>query len=151
MKTRIEAVEIARSFLGTPYRLGGRIKGVGVDCATLLAEYLIEIGAAAREDLGVYSHDWFCHATEERYKLSLLRHAREVMTGVAAGTPAARPGDLVLFRVARSRLYNHGAIVTAWPRGVHAYDREVSELDVTRHALTAHAEMAIFTPWRDAV
>jgi cell wall-associated NlpC family hydrolase len=143
------AVAIARSWKGTPYVLGGRIKGAGCDCATLLAEYLIEIGGATRAELGIYSHDWFQHATEERYKLSTLRHARLTMEGICRGTPDAKPGNLVLFRVAGSRLYNHGAIITAWPRVVHAYDSVVAETDATKHALTGFSEMAIFDPFEE--
>jgi cell wall-associated NlpC family hydrolase len=149
MMTREQAVAVARSFCGTPYVLGGHLKGAGVDCATLLAEYLIEIGASEREPLSVYSHDWFHHASEERYKYALLKHARQVVETICRGTPETRPGDLVLFKVARSRIYNHGAIVTGWPYGVHAFDPKVSEVNLLRHALTVHTEMAIFTPWSD--
>ena len=41
LKARPEAVAIARSWIRTPYVMGGRIKGAGCDCATLLSEYLI--------------------------------------------------------------------------------------------------------------
>jgi hypothetical protein len=51
MKSRTEALAIARSYIGTPYVLGGRVKGAGVDCATLLAEYLMEIGATTEAEL----------------------------------------------------------------------------------------------------
>jgi cell wall-associated NlpC family hydrolase len=154
MKTRAEAVEIARSWIGTPYVLGGRIKGAGVDCAMLLAEYLIEIGAATRDEeqrdpVPVYAADWFHHTTEERYKFRLLRHAQEIAEAICIGTPAARPGDLVLFRVAESRVFNHGAIVTAWPRGIHALEERVQEVDLANHAVMAHRAMAVFSPWKE--
>ena len=149
MKTREEAVEIARGFIGTPYVLSGMLPGVGLDCATLLYTYLIKIGAAQPEPLAIWSHDWFHHATEERYKYALLKHARQVVETICRGTPEARPGDLILFKVARSRIYNHGAIVTAWPHGVHAFDRNVAEVNLVLHAALAHTEMAIFTPWSD--
>jgi cell wall-associated NlpC family hydrolase len=150
MKTRAEAVVIARSWVGTPYVLGGRIKGAGADCASLLAEYLIEIGAAERQALGLYSHDWFHHTTEERYKFALLKHAKQLAETVAFGRPDAQPGDLVLFKVCKSRVYNHGAIVTKWPMGVHAFDVRVLEVNLVTHAVTGNSQMAIFTPWSDA-
>ena len=149
MMTREQAVAVARTWIGTPYVLGGRLKGAGIDCATLLAEYLIEIGACQREALGFYSHDWFHHATEERYKYALLKHAKQIAETICIGTPNAGPGDIVLFKVARSRIYNHGAIVTAWPHGVHAFDQSVAEVNLALHAALAHTEMAIFTPWSD--
>ena len=115
----------------------------------LLLCYLEEIGVPVSEDVGIWSHDWFHHATEERYKLSLLRHARQIAEGVAYGTSKAQPGDMVLMRVAKSRVFNHGAIVTKWPMGIHAFDKKVSEVNLVTHATTAHAEMAVFSPWSD--
>ena len=148
---RSNAVAVARSWLKTPYVLGGRLKGCGCDCATLLAEYLIEIGAAAAadlDDLGYYSHDWFCHESNERYLLRLVRHARVVAESVCRpGVRQALPGCLVLFRVARSRIFNHGAIVTSWPMGVHAYSDRVYESDLSKHRLTAYRELEIFDPF----
>ena len=41
---RAEVVRVARSFIGTPYHHMGRVKGAGVDCATLLAEVYYEAG-----------------------------------------------------------------------------------------------------------
>jgi NlpC/P60 family putative phage cell wall peptidase len=145
--SRVEAIGVAEGWLGTPYRKGGRVRGAGCDCATLLAEYLIEIGAAEREDLGVYSHDWFCHVSEERYMFALMKHAAKTVETMARGTIAAQPGDLVLFRVAGSRVFNHGAIVTGWPRMIHAVNPKVERASATQHSLTAFMEIAVFNPW----
>ena len=145
--SREEAVQIARSWLLTPYVLGGRVKGAGCDCATLLAEYAIECGFAERESLGLYSHDWFCNTTEDRYKYGLLRHARSTVEGICCGTPNAQPGCLALFKVARSKLYNHGGIITAWPKMIHAVDPHVIESDATKHYMTSFSEMMLFDPW----
>jgi cell wall-associated NlpC family hydrolase len=105
MKTRAEAVLIARTWLETPYILGGRLKGAGCDCGSLLAETK-------------------CRPAEK-----------------------AQPGDLVLFRAVKSKLYNHGAIVTAWPWGIHAYDGKVRESNLATHRLTGWRDMAIFDPF----
>jgi cell wall-associated NlpC family hydrolase len=159
LKTRAEAVVIARSWLRTPYVLGGRIKGSGVDCATTLAEYLIEIGAATEAQLveigfyrdgGVshsYSSDWFCHTSSQIYLRNLMRYGKLVAETVCRGGVEAQPGDLVLFRVVQSRLYNHGAIVTEWPRGIHAQHDGVREVDLSSHPLTAFHPMDIFDPF----
>lgn len=152
MKTREEAIEVARAWLGTPYVLKGRIKGAGCDCGTLLAEYLIEIGATTAEelgDLGLYSHDWFCNTSDERYLRNVLRFARLVAETICRPGVEAQPGDLVLFRVVGSKIYNHGAIVTAWPYGIHAQcDGGVRRVDLTSHYLTAYQQMDIFDPFR---
>jgi cell wall-associated NlpC family hydrolase len=148
MLSREESVEIARSWVGTPYRLGGRVKGAGCDCASLIAEYLTDIGAATQQDLGVYSSDWFCNTTEDRYMLSLIRHVKKTMETIARGTPtAALPGNIVLFKVAGSTLYNHGGIVTTWPRMIHAMKPVVAECNAVKYAATCFTAMAIFDPW----
>ena len=59
----------------------------------------------------------------------------------------AEPGDLVLFRVAGSRVFNHGAIVTHWPFGVHAQHDGVREVDLSSNPLTGFRMMEIFDPF----
>lgn len=148
---RIDAVACARSWKSTPYVLRGRIKGAGCDCATFLAEYLLEIGAAQPselEDIGFYSSDWWCHTSDERYLRNLMRFGKLVAEVICRPGEKAQPGDLVLFKVVGSRVYNHGAIVTAWPRGIHAEASGVSEVDLTAHRLTAYRTMDIFDPFQ---
>jgi cell wall-associated NlpC family hydrolase len=149
---RAHLVSIARSFLGTPYHRGARLKGVGVDCATFLGECLIEAGlsteAAVYGGLGVYRMDWWLHAAEERYMLRLLRHAQKAMEGVACRSSKIEPGNLVLSRVVGSRKYNHGGIVLQWPIIAHALkDGGVREADATRHPMWAFHEIAVFDPF----
>ena len=150
MKSRTEAVAIARSFLGTPYVLGGRLKGAGVDCATLLGLYLIEIGAAPADlwkNLEGYHHDWFLHDANERYLRGLMRFGFDAALTLCRADAEAQPGDLVLFRVVQSKVFNHGAIVTAWPHGVHAGVDGVHEITLTTHKLTAFRPMEVFDPF----
>jgi cell wall-associated NlpC family hydrolase len=154
MRSRIDAVAIARSWIKTPYVRGGRIKGVGCDCGTLLAEYLVETGAcpeeamdALIEDLGFLSNDWFCHAAAEKYMASLIKYAPLRWEGVCMGTPPAEPGDIAMYRVVGSERFNHGSIILGWPRAVHAFSTRVAEVRPTLHPLTSHQHMAIFNPW----
>jgi cell wall-associated NlpC family hydrolase len=150
MKTRTEAIAIARTWLGTPYVLRGHIKGAGCDCGTLLAEYLIEINATTREKLGalgLYSDDWFCNTKDERYLRQMLRFCTLAADIICRPGAQALPGDLVLFRVVGSPVCNHGAIVTAWPRGIHAQYDGVREVDLTSHGLTAYRQMKVFNPF----
>ena len=154
MITREEAVDVARSWKGTSYVLGGRVKNAGCDCGTLLAEYAIECGMCTKEELeniGLYSHDWFCNTSEERYLLNLMRHARKALESICRGTPSeAKPGCMVLFKSVRSPLYNHGGIVVAWPQIIHAVDPRVTQSDATQHYLTSFMKMCIFDPWSEA-
>jgi cell wall-associated NlpC family hydrolase len=148
---RARLVAIARSWIGTPYVKGARIKGAGVDCGTFLGEVLIEAGLATCEavygGLGVYQQDWWQHASEEMYMLRVLRHAQKAMEGVAYRTTKIEPGNLILARVVGSRKYNHGAIVLDWPLIAHAMPPCVSTADATRHPGLAHHEIAVFDPF----
>lgn len=139
-------VEEARSWIGTPYRLRARVKGAGCDCATFLAEVLIACGFADREELGVYAHDWFHHTSEERYLLQLVRHAPHTLDTVAYQTSDIQPGSIVLTHAARSKIYNHGGVVIAWPKIVHAIAPAVEEADAGRHPLWAYHAIAVFDP-----
>lgn len=148
--TRAEAVLVARSFVGTSYVLGGRLKGAGVDCATLLGLYLVEIGAAPPDlwsTLTPYSHDWFLHDANERYLRGLMRFGFEAAETLCRAGAHAQPGDVVLFRCLRSKVFNHGAIVTAWPHGIHAEAHGVKEVNLTAHRLTAYNPMEVFDPF----
>ncbi len=150
MRTRLEAVLVARSFAGTPYVLGGQLKGAGVDCATLLGLYLIDIGAAPADlfkGLSAYSHDWFLHDANERYLRRLVRFGFQAADGLCRADARAQPGDIVLFRVMNARVFNHGAIVTAWPYAVHAEARGVCEVNLTAHQLTAYKPIEVFDPF----
>lgn len=156
MMTREQAAEQALTWEGTPYARAGRIKGAGggVDCGTLLAGYLVEIGrcapeemAALLDDLGFLSNDWFCHADTEKYLNALTRYAALRWQGVCRGTPPAQPGDIALYRVANSKRFNHGSIMLGWPRALHAFSQRVAVARPSLHPLTAHTEMAIFDPW----
>ena len=158
--SRAQSVAIARTWLRTPYVLGGRVKGAGCDCATILAEYLIEIGACTEAQLieigfyradGIshaYASDWFCHSAVEHYLRGLMYFGKLVAQTLCRPGVQAQPGDLVLFRVVSSKRYNHGAIVTAWPKGIEAVHQGVREVDLTSHALTAYRQMDIFDPFQ---
>lgn len=144
---RAAVVAEARSWIGTPYVLQARVKGAGVDCASLIAEVLIASNLAEREELGVYSHDWFHHSENERYMLRLLRHAAKTMEAVAYRSTEILPGNLVLTRAARSRVFNHGGIVTKWPFLVHAVAPGVEEIDASRHEMWTYQTIAVFDPF----
>lgn len=152
--SRDQAVAIARTWIGTPYVLTGRIKGAGCDCGTFLAEVLIECGvmkASDMEEIGFYSHDWYMHISHERYLMKVMRHARKVAE--VAGKPRhaqALPGCLALYRVGTTRIFNHGAFVTKWPMGILARKDGVRERNLTQERLTAGSPMELFDPFAEA-
>lgn len=138
----------AKTWIGTPYVFGQRVKGHGVDCATFIAEVLIACGLAEREELGVYSHDWFCNTREERYMLRLLRHSRKTLDTIACGTLKFEPGSIVLTRAVGSKVFNHGGIYVGNNRVIHALDPEVIESEITSHWLWTFHPISVFDPFK---
>ena len=112
IEQRQRVVSVARSWLGTPYHSGGRKKGHGADCLTIIAEIFTEAGLVPRIEIPYYPHDWHLHHSAERYLEGLLKYTREIQ-----GPP--RPGDIALWKFGRG--FSHGAIVIQWPQIIHAY------------------------------
>jgi NlpC/P60 family putative phage cell wall peptidase len=113
MAARRQAVlDEAARWLGTPYHHMGRVRGAGADCLTLLAEVYQHAGVVPPIEVPFYPPDWNLHRDTERYVEGVRGYAKEI-----EGPPA--PGDVALFRF--GRCFAHGAIVTLWPRLIHAY------------------------------
>lgn len=123
---RAAVVAEARSWIRTPYHHAARVKGVGVDCAQILIAVYAAVGLIEPFDPGYYPPDWHLHRDEERYLATVERLARRRLDD----GHMPDPGDVVVWRI--GRCFAHGAIVTAWPRAVHAYaqSRVVEETDM---------------------
>lgn len=136
---RRRILEVARSWLGTPFHHGARVKGAGVDCAQFLAAVYEEAGIVEQVALpATYPPDWFLHQHDSRYVDGLLEHTRRVDT--------PEPGDLAAFQFGRS--LSHGAIVVAWPTIIHAYvDGGVLLDDAMRNARLAERYRGSFSPF----
>lgn len=65
MVTRAQIVAEARTWIGTPWRHQGRLKGVGVDCIGLLA--------CIAKDLGIFHYDVTGYSRQPNPK-ELVRH-----------------------------------------------------------------------------
>jgi cell wall-associated NlpC family hydrolase len=104
----------ASTWIGTPYRHMGRVKGPGggCDCLTLLAEVYERSGTISHVEIPFYPMDWHLHRGAERYMDGLLGYACQVAE--------PRPGDAVLFRF--GRCFAHGGIVVAWPQLIHSWN-----------------------------
>lgn len=103
----------AVTWLRTPYHHQGRLRGVGTDCAMLVAEVYHNAmpDRVPAIDPGYYPPDWHMHRSAERYL--------EWVEKFAVRVDAPKPGDIVLYRW--GRCLAHGGIVVAWPgRIIHA-------------------------------
>ena len=117
LTARHKVVEVARSFIGTPFHDCGEVKGRqgGADCATLLKMVFVEAGAVDDFKIEPYSPQFFLHQDEERYLGIVGRFAREV------APEEATFGDVVLYKI--GRCFAHGAIIITpgWPHIIHAH------------------------------
>lgn len=123
---RAEAVEIARSWLGTPYRHQASVKGAGTDCLGLIRGVWRGLYRSEPESVPAYTADW----TEVSRDEQLWRAADRWLTRV----DGAAPGDVLLFRMARTAPAKHLAIRSAMSpdRIIHAYSgRSVVESPLT--------------------
>ena len=68
---RQRIVDIAKTYLRTPYHHQGRVRGAGVDCGMLILNVFEEAGLVPHLELGVdipnYPPDWAFHRDEPRY------------------------------------------------------------------------------------
>jgi hypothetical protein len=107
----------------TPWAHMQRGKGVGVDCAQILAKVFEavvpeQVSVAEMDRLlrlhfppdGYYPPDFMLHSGEEKY-LAIIEHfARKI-------DRPAHDGDIALFK--RGRCISHSGIVDRWPRVTH--------------------------------
>ena len=153
--TRAQVVAEARSWLRTPYHKNGRVKGVGVDCGTLLLCVFLAGGFLSEEDVRTFdrlcppNQDWFVHSADEKYVALVIRHARHVLTAISYRTLEALPGSIAVTRHDHAaKRWNHGGIVTEWPRVIHAVGGHgVREVDATNDDMWNFREICIFDAW----
>jgi cell wall-associated NlpC family hydrolase len=110
-KDRARVVAIAKTWAGTPYKHRCKIKGVGVDCATLLAAVFEEAGLVEPAPIPPYSPQFHLNGDGQPYLTFIAARAVSI-----DGPPL--PGDLVLWKFGRA--FSHAAIVIEWPTIIHA-------------------------------
>ena len=113
-------VEIARSWIGTPYVHQASLKGVGCDCLGLIRGIWRELRGEEPEDVPPYSLDWAEATGAETLYMALSRHAHAVPLFTGEVSPQATrgpsldslaPGDVALFRMLPRGPAKHCGIV----------------------------------------
>ncbi|OSP54336.1 NlpC/P60 family protein [Pseudoruegeria sp. SK021] len=126
------SIQIARRWIGTPYRHQATHEGIGCDCLGLLRGVWRELYGAEPEVVPAYTSDWAEPQHEEVLWAAALRH----LTPRPLDHP--KPGDVVLFRMRDSTIAKH--------LGIQA---ELSPAATFLHAYAQHGviESPLSAPW----
>jgi len=127
MLTNDKALEIARSWIGTPYRHQCSLKGEGTDCLGLLRGVYRELYSTGDpKEMPNYSMSWNEHLSTD----PLIEATREFLDEVPIKD--AIPGDVLVFRMRSNMPAKHCGILSHDDKIIHAYSREkTAELYMT--------------------
>jgi cell wall-associated NlpC family hydrolase len=113
---RAAIVAEAESWLRTPYHSNAAVKGSGADCGLFPLDVYTRVLGFKAPPLPKYVQQWNLHRNDETY----LEYARAFPNIIEISEAQLQPGDFALWRI--GRVYSHGAIVTAWPKIIHAFN-----------------------------
>jgi cell wall-associated NlpC family hydrolase len=88
MPTRQQIIDEARTWLGTPFRHQGRLKGVGVDCGGLIV--------CVRKDLGISEWDYTTYSRQPQPKV-MVKYLKEF--GNPVKKSEMQPADVIWMKV----------------------------------------------------
>lgn len=118
MSAHAQIVDVARGWIGTPYRHQASCRGAGADCLGLLRGVWREIHGAEPETVPPYTADWAEPSRDEVLWRAACRHLRQK----SPDNPA--PGDVLLFRMRAGAVAKHlGIQAYVGPQAsfIHAY------------------------------
>lgn len=130
-------VDLARGWIGTPYRHQASVKGAGADCLGLVRGLWRELFGAEPEVVPGYTQDWSEATGDERLWRAAERHLIRLDP---RGVPDA--GDVLLFRMRSSGVAKHLGIASernGRPGFIHAY---------SGHSVL---ESALTCPWQKRI
>jgi NlpC/P60 family putative phage cell wall peptidase len=106
MVTREAIVAAARGWLGTPYHHQASVKGVGSDCLGLIRGIWRELYGPEPEAMPPYTPDWGSVTGSETLLAAACRHLVKL-----DDVSAARPGDVLVFRMRDEGVAKHAGIL----------------------------------------
>lgn len=113
--TRHAALAIARRWIDTPYQHQASERGAGTDCLGLIRGIWRELYGFEPETPPPYTPDWAEKNGKETLYLAALRRLIEIPSA------AARPGDVLMFRMHTDAPCKHIGIMSAPDILLHAY------------------------------
>lgn len=116
---RHQIIQIARTWIGTPYHHQASLRGVGVDCIGLVRGVYRELYGTEAQDVPAYSGDWGDSNGNE----DLLEAGRRNLVEIPLED--AGVGDVVALRWVASSVAKHAVILSEDDRMIHAYDRSL--------------------------
>lgn len=116
---RHQIIQIARTWIGTPYHHQASLRGVGVDCIGLVRGVYRELYGSEAQDVPAYSGDWGDSNGNE----DLLEAGRRNLVEIPLED--AGVGDVVALRWVASSVAKHAVILSEDDRMIHAYDRSL--------------------------
>jgi len=142
--SRIQIIDTARDWIGTPYVHQASAKGAGCDCLGLIRGVWRELYGAEPERPLAYTPDW----NERRGDEALLAAAHRNMSErnmTERDGKHFEPGDVLIFRVDPYGPAKHCGIVSGDDQFIHAYaGRAVVESWLNRWWRTRIAGVFIF-------
>ena len=115
---RLRLIEEARTWIGTPYRSEGRVKGAGCDCGTFLLGVLENARILPHIDIPHYPEDIACHCATPKYLMKIEEYCRKVDNN------DRKPGDILVYRFSGSMVPHHAAFVLDKEYLIHSYTRQ---------------------------
>lgn len=115
MISRSAILAETRTWIGTPYQHQASARGAGCDCLGLVRGVWRAFFGNEPEAPPAYTPDW----AEREGRETLLLAARLYLCEIPV--EAARPGDVLLFRMDARSPVKHAAILDGDDRIIHAY------------------------------
>lgn len=112
--TRTLVVAAARAWIGTPYHHQASVRRIGCDCLGLVRGVWRGLYGADAETPPPYTRDWAEASGDEAMLAAATRHLTPVEIA------AARPGDVVVFRLRAGCAAKHVAILATPSSMIHA-------------------------------
>ena len=114
---RLEIVNEAKSWVGTPYVGWSALKGSkgGTDCGQLIKAVYQKCGVVPQGDLGIdpcYSLQVAQHLADPTYLSIIETYMKEI------SVDEVKPGDVVAFKLGHA--FAHAGIVIEYPTFIHA-------------------------------
>ena len=117
--SRIQIIDAARGWLGTPYVHQASAKGAGCDCLGLVLGIWRELYGGEPEAPPAYTPDWNERHWKAGGREKLLDAARRNL--IERADKSFEPGDVLVFRVAADGPAKHCGVAVAPDRFIHAY------------------------------